>query len=177
MKEKALIIGLLLAFSQALQAQKEMSLSQCQQLALEHNHQLKKSEKQAEAAGYMEKSAFTKFLPNFSAEGAFFRLNKPASLTIPEQYLPIADYEGNIVYLTGPSGDPILGPDGNPVVKNWAYLPEQNLELGEKEVYMATATMSQPIYNGGKIRETYKIAGYAKQLAHSRKDDSDRCAL
>jgi outer membrane protein TolC len=170
MKRRQLIIVFLLLSSLQLLAQQSVSLSQCQKKAMQHNQKLKKAQKETEAAGYMEKAAFTRFLPEFSAEGTYMRLNKPLDFTLEEQYLPVTDYQGNVIFVTDPNGNPVPGPDGNPIIKNYAWLPEQNIEIGEENIYMAAATMSQIVYAGGKVRESYKMAGYSRQIAHSKEN-------
>ncbi|MCF8331378.1 MAG: TolC family protein [Bacteroidales bacterium] len=138
-------------------AQQEISLKECHRMALEHNHKIRQARKKAEASTSMRKAAFTRFLPEFSAEGTYFRLNKKLNLTLPEQYLPVTDAQGNPVLMTGP--------DGNLMVKNYAWLPEQDLEFGEKNIYAAGLTMNQTIYAGGKVREMHRIAGSRERIA------------
>lgn len=170
MRIRLLISAILLLSSMPLLAQQNVSLQQCQKKAMQHNQKLKKAQKETEAAAYMKKATFTGFLPEFSAEGTYMRLNKSLEFTLAEQFLPITDYQGNVVFITDPNGNPVLGPDGKPIIQNYAWLPEQDLEIGEENIYMAAGTVSQIVYAGGKVRESYKLAGYKQQIAFSKEN-------
>lgn len=162
MKFRTIILILLIGLNLPLYTQNELSLQDCQEFAIEHNLKIKKTEKKAKASTYLKKSARTRYYPDFSASGTYLRLNKKMNLNIPEQYLPVTDSEGNPILTTDS--------DGNLTVKNYAWLPEQDLEFGQKDVYGANLNMEQTIYAGGKIREINKIAGTREKMAGLKND-------
>lgn len=162
MKTRITLINVLIIISLPVLAQDGLSLRQCQEYAMEHNLEIKKDKKKAEASTYLRKSARTNYFPEFSAGGTYMRLNKKMNLHLPEQFLPVTDSEGN----------PILTTDqnGNLVVKNYAWLPEQDLEFGQKDVYAAAVTMEQTIYAGGKVREMNEVAKTRETMASLKSD-------
>ena len=79
MKKTCFIILATLTVLQV-QAQKELSLDECRQMALDHNINLKIAKESVEAAHQMKQAAFTQFLPNFSANGSYMWSEKGISL-------------------------------------------------------------------------------------------------
>ena len=69
MRKLFLHITLLLAVPMA--AQTVYNVEDCRKMALEHNASIKIAKKNVEAARSMKKAAFTHFLPDFSATGAY----------------------------------------------------------------------------------------------------------
>lgn len=139
-----------------------LSLTQCRDMALEHNQSVKAAQERTTAAQAQQRSAFTHFLPRVTAEGVYQQMHKDLEYKTPDLALPVADAEGNIIIVTDPSGNPVLDPSGNPIVQNWALLPSQTLKLGNTHNYMAAVTVTQPLFTGGKLLEQYKTAGYEK---------------
>lgn len=162
MNIRIIIFNLLIILSLPLYTQNDLSLRQCQEYAIEHNLEIKKTEKKAEASGYLKKSARTNYFPEFSASGTYMRLNKKMNLHLPEQFLPVTDAEGNPILTTDQ--------DGNLIVENYAWLPEQDMEFGQKNVYAGAVTMEQTVYAGGKVREMNKIAGTREKITSLKND-------
>jgi len=71
---------------------------------------------------------------------------------------------GNTFAINPGTGQPYTDADGNPVFKDYAYIPKDKAEFGAKNIYMAGLTLTQPIYLGGKIKETYNIARYGESI-------------
>ncbi len=78
----------------ASQAQRPVNLETCRQWALEHNKTLKVAKENVRAAEAMSKAAFTQFLPNFSATGAYLHNQKNLSLMGEDAYLPVGVLDG-----------------------------------------------------------------------------------
>lgn len=194
MKVKILII--LLLFSNFVFSQEEYSLEQCRKLALEHNQKIQIAQENSGAAKALKKAAKTKFLPDFNFNGTYTRLNKQFSLLKNDMFLPVvpagAISNGTIngAALTPPTaeqpnpyfdpalfsetfvinpktGAPVLDENGKPVFKNYTYLPKDNAKIGSKNMYLMNVGLTQPIFTGGKIRQTYKIAKYGENAANA----------
>ncbi len=68
------------------------------------------------------------------------------------------------------TGTPYVDADNNPVFGNYAWIPQEEGELGHKNIYVGALTLTQPVYLGGKVREAYKITKYGEQLAAASKE-------
>jgi outer membrane protein TolC len=146
------------------QAQTVYSLEDCRRLALSHNKEVLMAQEKVKVADNMKKAAFTQYLPNISANGAYFWNEKNMSLLGEDSYLP--------VYATDANGSP-FDPKKNPekiLWKNYAYLPKESLEMDMQNVFAGSIMMTQPLYLGGKIKELNKIAKATKQIAEAKLD-------
>jgi len=68
------------------------------------------------------------------------------------------------------TGQPYTDSDGNPLFQRYTWLPKDKAEFGNKNVYVAGVNLTQPIFTGGKIRETYRIAKYGEKLARAQSE-------
>lgn len=172
----------LLVLPLAINAQEVLTLEKCRQMALEHNQKIKMAQGQINAADAAKKAAFTQYLPNFSANGAYTHTNKEFQLLNEDLFLPVVPYTAidaatgqlNVTnpavaastFVINPStGTPVTDASGNPVFKQYTYIPASATKFGFENLYVANAGFTQPIFMGGKIRETNRIAAYAKELA------------
>ena len=71
--KKVFLLTFLLSFTFTVKAQSFLSLDSCRALALANNKDLLISNEKISAAHYQRKAAFTNYLPNFSATGAYMR--------------------------------------------------------------------------------------------------------
>ncbi|MGE4542027.1 MAG: TolC family protein [Bacteroidales bacterium] len=190
MKRRWICLGMIIVFlSQAgLNAQNKLSLEDCGRLALENNEKLKIAQERLVAATSMRKSAFTQYLPNFSANASYLRTNRQFNLLGEDKFLPVIPFNAidaqngglNQQAFSDPAiasgflvfdaqGQPVFDEAGNPVFKQYVYLPKEEGELGSKNVYVAQIGLVQPLFTGFKIRETNRIAAYTEQLAIQKK--------
>jgi len=194
--KRGIIIGLLL-FPLLLYAQEKLTLEQCRKMALEHNHKIKEAKEHVGAATALKKSAKTQFLPGFSANGTYQYLNKRPEYSVhfDEMHIPIIplNAEGNIdatrlpdytnnTWASTPLGVIPLDSEGNPfdprinpeklMFNEAAMIPEMDTSFafGSNHNFLGSVTMTQPVYLGGKIRETYNIAKYGENLATEKKN-------
>lgn len=126
------------------QAQDMLTLDECKQQALSHNQTVKSKEasyKASEASLKMSKRAS---LPTFDLDGSYLYQNDPAQMVIPGFELPTM------------SGD-----------QSGIYYPGGTTNLSYNNTYSATMGMSLPIYLGGKLSQSRKIATYASEIAQS----------
>ena len=83
--KKLFLLTILLHLTFIVKAQTSLSLDSCRALALTNNKDLLISHEKINAAHYQRKAAFTNYLPNFSATGAYMRNQKEFSLLNNDQ--------------------------------------------------------------------------------------------
>lgn len=95
-------------------AQKVYDVEDCRKMALEHNASIKIAKENVKAARSLKKAAFTQFLPNFSATGAYAWNEKNISLLGHDAMLPVGvkQPDGSLGIGVGPDSKPTPNTDG-----------------------------------------------------------------
>ena len=179
--KKVFLLTILLSFTFIVKAQSFLSLDSCRALALANNKDLLISNEKINAAHYQRKAAFTNYLPNFSATGAYMRNQKEFSLLNNDQKAALSGLGTN---LAGPIQQVATGiiathPDLEPLISSLSgkLLPALDqagnslvdaLRTDTRNVYAGAITLTQPLYMGGKIRAYNKITKYAEELAQEQ---------
>lgn len=182
--KKVFLLTILLSLTFIGKAQNFLSLDSCRALALANNKDLLISNEKINAAHYQRKAAFTNYLPNFSATGAYMRNQKEFSLLNNDQKAALSGLGTN---LAGPIQQAVTEiatahPDLAPLIsslsgKLGAVLPALDqagnslvdaLRTDTRNVYAGAITLTQPLYMGGKIRAYNKITKYAEELAQEQ---------
>ena len=182
--KKVFLLTFLLSFTFTVKAQSFLSLDSCRALALANNKDLLISNEKISAAHYQRKAAFTNYLPNFSATGAYMRNQKEFSLLNNDQKAALSGLGTN---LAGPiqqaaTETATAHPDLAPLIsslsgKLGAVLPALDqagnslvdaLRTDTRNIYAGAITLTQPLYMGGKIRAYNKITKYAEELAQEQ---------
>ena len=165
-------------------AQQVLTLDSCRTLALANNKELRISQEKINAARYQKKAAFTNFLPKIDVMGAYMRTQKEISLLSDEQKQTIS----NIGTATGAqlqealqqlgASNPMLGSLLQPLAGMIPGLSAGLNGIGQgivdafrtdtRNMTLGTATLTQPLFMGGKIIAYNKITKYAEQLAQSQ---------
>ncbi|MCS2594564.1 TolC family protein [Bacteroides fragilis] len=179
--EKNPVSVFLLTTTFSLKSQGILSLDSCRALAIANNKELLISGEKINAAHYQNKAAFTNYLPNFSATGAYMRNQKEFSLLNSDQKAALSGLGNSI---SGPlqQAAQVIGqlhPELAPALSQLggAIVPALN-EAGSsivdafrtdtRNVYAGVITLTQPLYMGGKIRAYNKITKYAEELARQQ---------
>ena len=173
--KKVFLLTILLSLTFIGKAQNFLSLDSCRALALANNKDLLISNEKINAAHYQRKAAFTNYLPNFSATGAYMRNQKEFSLLNNDQKAALSGLGTN---LAGPIQQAAteIG-TAHPELKLGAALPALDqagnslvdaLRTDTRNVYAGALTLTQPLYMGGKIRAYNKITKYAEELAQEQ---------
>jgi outer membrane protein TolC len=69
-------------------------------------------------------------------------------------------------YLLDPrTGLPVTRPDGTPVFKHYAVLPETSINLLPEAAHQVALKVEQPLYLGGKLRAARSMAEIAEEVA------------
>lgn len=182
--KKLFLLTILLSLTFIVKAQTALSLDSCRALALANNKDLLISNEKINAAHYQRKAAFTNYLPNFSATGAYMRNQKEFSLLNNDQKAALSGLGTN---LAGPIKQvatdlAMAHPDLAPLISSLsgqlgAALPALDqagnslvdaLRTDTRNVYAGAITLTQPLYMGGKIRAYNKITKYAEELAQEQ---------
>ena len=179
--KKLLFLFFLLTTPFSLKSQGILSLDSCRALAIANNKELLISGEKINAAHYQKKAAFTNYLPNFSATGAYMRNQKEFSLLNNDQKAALSGLGTSV---SGPlqQAAQVIGqlhPELAPMLSQLggAIVPALNeagtaivdaFRTDTRNVYAGAITLTQPLYMGGKIRAYNKITKYAEQLAESQ---------
>lgn len=168
---------LLLSACGSVFGQVHLNLEKCREMALESSKKMAIAVKQEEKAEFDRKSYRANFLPKISATGLYAYMQKKSSFTIDGGYLPtyVPQLDGTLkpnLLLNPLTGEKIIGPDGNPVFNQYAFMPDIELELGLRGVYSAGLMLEQPVYMGGKIRSAFHMATIGKEMAEINKEYS-----
>ncbi|MBE6287869.1 MAG: TolC family protein [Mediterranea massiliensis] len=147
-KKLSLIILIISAFT--VSAQEVLTLERCRELALENNKQMAVAAKQTQVAYYTMKSYRGNFFPNFIANATGLYSSANGTFNIPGGNLPtfLPDVNGQLI------------PNGG-----FAYFPGIDLNYKVRTVWMGGLQVEQPIFMGGKILASYKMANLGKQVA------------
>jgi Outer membrane protein len=179
--KKLFLLTILLSTTFIAKAQTLLSLDSCRALALANNKDLLISNEKINAAHYQRKAAFTNYLPNFSATGAYMRNQKEFSLLNNEQKAalsglgtglsgPLEQAAGIIAQLHPEiaSKIPELSASLTSALNNAGSSLADALRTDTRNVYAGAITLTQPLYMGGKIRAYNKITKYAEELAQQQ---------
>ena len=182
--KKVFLLTFLLSFTFTVKAQSFLSLDSCRALALANNKDLLISNEKISTAHYQRKAAFTNYLPNFSATGAYMRNQKEFSLLNNAQKAALSGLGTNLAGPIQQAATEIATahPDLAPLIsslsgKLGAVLPALDqagnslvdaLRTDTRNVYAGAITLTQPLYMGGKIRAYNKITKYAEELAQEQ---------
>ena len=182
--KKVFLLTILLSLTFIGKAQNFLSLDSCRALALANNKDLLISNEKINAAHYQRKAAFTNYLPNFSATGAYMRNQKEFSLLNNAQKAALSGLGTNLAGPIQQAATEIATahPELKPLIaslsgKLGAALPALDqagnslvdaLRTDTRNVYAGALTLTQPLYMGGKIRAYNKITKYAEELAQEQ---------
>jgi len=178
--KRTFLLTILVAIGTPLLAQQALTLNQCKRFALEHNYQVRIAKEDIGLSEALSQSARTNFFPNISATGAYNRTNRNINLLESDMLIPVVPFSaidpetGRFDPSRDPAGTFVFNPisggmlydkDGNPVFTSYAWLPKDQLSIGNKNLFVAGVNLTQPIYTGGKIRELYRISQLNSQIA------------
>ena len=175
---------LLLGATLSSYAQQVLTLDSCRALALANNKELRISQEKVNAAHYEKKAAFTNYLPKIDLTGGYMRTQKEISLLSDEQKQSIsnigttagAQLQEQIKQLA--ASDPVLGSLLQPLQGVIPVLTAGLNGVGQglvdafrtdtRNMTVGAATLTQPLFMGGKIIAYNKITKYAERLAESQ---------
>ncbi|MDE5638625.1 MAG: TolC family protein, partial [Odoribacter sp.] len=121
-------------------AQVILNLQQCREMALENSKQIAIARKQLEKAESEARAYHAGYFPRLSATGLGFYNQEKFSYKLKGGYLPtyVPGENGTLqpnVVIDPSTGNPVIGTDGKPVFKEYAFLPDIGIKLGMRGVY------------------------------------------
>lgn len=157
-------------------AQRILNLDSCRTLALTNNKELKIGQEKINAAHYQRKAAFTNYLPKVDVMGTYMHTQKEISLLSDDQKQSISHIGTSTseALKEMAARNPILGallPALQPLEGGLNGIGQglvDALRTDTRNMYAGTATLTQPLFMGGKIIAYNKITQYAEQLARSQ---------
>ena len=183
------ILSFILAgtFAMGAYAQRILTLDSCRNLALSNNKELRMAQEKIKAAHYQQKAAFTNFLPKIDVTGTYMRTQKEISLLSDDQKNAIGNMGTSVGMEFQQFGQqmqqiaaahPELLPLLTPLSGVMGQIPGALNGVGQslvdafrtdtRNLYAGAATLTQPLFMGGKIIAYNKITKYAEQLAASQ---------
>ncbi len=121
-------------------------------MALERDNSIEIAREQVVQAERQKKIALSAYFPQFDISGDYLYSNKDLSLFSEDKFAPVGTM--------GPQG-PIL--DGN--WTGFAYLPKEEFVFDIRDTWLGMASVTQPVYVGGKIRASNRMARVGRSIA------------
>lgn len=172
------VLTFLIGITISIPAQTILDLDSCRSMAISNNKSLLISNEMITSARYQRKAAFTNYLPNLSATGAYMRTQKEISLLNNDQKGALTHVGTNVngriqefaqaIGTQFPDLQPLISSLGNSVqapLDGIGGSVVDALRTDTRNIYAGTITLTQPLYMGGKIRAYNKITNYAEELA------------
>lgn len=169
--KKIILIFSLFCFGREADAQVILNLQQCREMALENSKQIAIAQKQLEKATSETKAYRAGYFPRLSATGLGFYNQEKYSYKLKGGYLPtyVPDENGTLqpnVMVEPATGHPVIGTDGKPVFKEYAFLPDIGIKVGMRGVYTVGVQLQQPVYMGGKVRTAHEMSKVGEAMAN-----------
>ncbi|WP_338158272.1 TolC family protein [uncultured Phocaeicola sp.] len=167
---------LLSLFTVGTYAQRILNLDSCRALALTNNKELRIGQEKINVAHYQRKAAFTNYLPKIDVMGTYMHTQKEISLLSDDQKQSISHIgtSTSAALKEMAANNPILStllPALQPLEGGLNSMGQglvDALRTDTRNLYAGTATLTQPLFMGGKIIAYNKITKYAEQLARSQ---------
>ncbi len=171
MKKILLIFSLFLLVPVA-DAQVILTLQQCREMALENSKQIAIAQKQLEKAESETKAYRAGYFPRLSVTGMGFYNQEKYSYNLKGGYLPtyVPDENGTLqpnVVVDPSTGHPVIGKDGKPVFKEYAFLPDIGIKVGMRGVYSVGVQLQQALYLGGKVHTAHEMSKVGEAMANA----------
>ena len=187
MKKIACWINLnLFIFSASVLAQTPLSLEDCLDLALKQNNEMQIKQEEVKMAEYKKNQAKTAYLPKVDASLTYLRMSDKMYLLSEDKYLPIGSKmeDGSFGFRADQinnqwtilNGEPApLDANGipfNPKTdpdkiqwKDYTIIPRNELAVDMRNTFLGALTLVQPVYMGGRIYQTNKMAQIGIDIA------------
>lgn len=167
-KKKGMILlcGLILSIGIS-NASESVSLFQCRKQALKNNKNIQIAQESKSMAMNNRKASFTYFMPTVNLMADYTRLEKQIKYD-----LDLKLKEKMTAFLTGMAqANPVVTTDPffQTLQQMGSALPSKiSLSMGEKNNYVGSLSLTQPLFTGGKIVQQYKISKYLEDIAEEQ---------
>ena len=167
-------------------SQTMLSLQDCLNLALEQSRDLRIKQEEVKIAEHKKLQAKAAYFPKIDATLAYFRLSDEVNLLSEDKFLPIGTImpDGSFGFTkdhinnqwTMLNGVPVpidangqpFNPKKNPEKiqwKNFTTIPREELTVDAKNIFIGAISLVQPIFMGGKIKYSNKMAEIGIDIA------------
>lgn len=196
---KRIIIALILIVIplQSVLAQHSLTLEECRQMAVSGNHELEQARLQVQMADYDKKTAFANYFPSISANGTYTYNSRNVSLVSKENQDRISNMGttlqgemNNIMaqmsqaiqnnpaaaleYMLSPMWKTVIGSlsqvDLSAALNAVGAEVSNAFNLDIANVFAGAVSLQQPVFVGGKIIASNKMAALAKDLSEAQYD-------
>lgn len=176
MKLRLLLLFSLTLFTISATAQRKLTIEECQDLALADNGSVKINNELVEAAADTRRSALAAFFPRLSANGMYMWNQKNISLLHNVLVTDMGTF--NAAEKSFTFSEEKLLPDLFPTLSDELakFLGEKYANLHDRltlnihNVYAGQIGVVQPVYLGGRLRETYNLTKGAEKIAKIKAD-------
>lgn len=185
MKNRCILVLVLLCFAVTAESQRVLSLDSCRALAMKNNKRLLIAGDQKETALYLNKAAKTKYLPRLNADAGYVYNARTTQLLSKDQRNTLS----NLGTLSSPQLQQVAAsivqqyPDLAPLVQslgsssvtglnNAGSYIKRAFETDTHNLFAGALTLTQPIYLGGTLKAYNNITNYAQQLAGNQVDET-----
>ncbi len=162
-----------------------LTLEACRAAALSESNTMKMAQEKKEQNEAIRKAALSEFFPKLSANGGYLYSNKSISLLSDEQeerlrtigttahgkLEPVITSLGASMITSGNQAlamallQSTQGLDIKGDLNGFGGDIADDLTLDTRNIFVGAVSITQPIYLGGKLREMYKIARMASEMA------------
>ncbi len=189
---KKWIFSFLSVFSLGLlSAQTTLSLQDCLDMALKQNADMQIRQEEVKMAGYKKNQAKSAYFPKLDASFSYLRMSDEMYLLSEDKFLPIGTKmaDGSFGFRADQINNQWTMIDGNPVPldangtpfnpktnpekiewKDYTTIPKDELVVDMRNTYIGALTLVQPIYMGGKIYQTNKMAQIGVDIAKEQQN-------
>ncbi len=155
-----------------LSAQQVFTLDSCRSMALGNNKSLTAAKEQRDMATQMRKSARTKYLPHLNIVGGYILSSREISILNNTQKDMLNNIGTNLGGLLGVSDPKITG-----ALNKLGQNVTDAFRTNNRNMFMASAMVTQPVYMGGAITAANKIADINEVMAANKEDATHQTVL
>ena len=169
-----------------MQAQTTLSLQDCLEMALKQNSDIQVKQEEVKIAGYKKEQAKSAYFPKVDASFTYLHMDDKKYLLSEDKLLPVGTKmdDGSFGFRpdqisnqwTMMDGQPVpldnnglpFNPQANPDKIQWkdyTTIPRDELAIDLRNTFVGALSLIQPIYMGGKIHQTNKMAQIGIDIA------------
>lgn len=155
-----------------LSAQQTLTLDSCRAMALGNNKSLTVAKVQRDMAMQMRKSARTKYLPHLNVVGGYILSSREISILNNTQKDMLNNIGTNLGGLLGVSDPKVTG-----TLNKLGQSVTDAFRTNNRNMFMASAMITQPLYMGGAITAANNIADINEVMAANKEETAHQTVL
>ncbi len=155
-----------------LSAQQVLTLDSCRSMALGNNKSLTVAKVERDMTTQMRKSARTKYLPHLNVVGGYILSSREISILNNTQKDMLNNIGTNLGGVLGISDPKVTG-----VLNKLGQKVTDAFRTNNRNMFMASAMVTQPLYMGGAITAANKMADINELMAANKEDATHQTVL